>query len=219
MTKLFFTFIFFLVTTLCFGQIEQLEAIKKIYTTADSLNKLGKPFSVDSLTFKKAKMLDKQHPAKYFEEVGELLKQAKYNDAAFLYYMGLMRYRYYNSVNPNYQASGDGALAASLRYVVGEPINLYLKTNIDNFASALKFASDYYSNNDYNFYSKTENPTKYDEVVKEFSNLIKDLETNRAKYEKEWNEEKNIMITNIGKAIEEYNKMSPKEKAKLKNNN
>ena len=219
MKRLLLIFTFFLVTSLCFGQIEQLEIYKRLYTTADSLNKLGKTFSVDSLAIQQAKSLNKQHPAKYFEEAGQLFKEAKYNDAAFLYYLGILRYRYYNSVNPKYQASGDGALAASLQYVVGEPINLFLKTNIDNFVSVLKLASDYYSENDYSFYSKTKNPNKYDEVLKGFSNLIKDLETNRVKYEKEWNVERNEMITNIDKAIDEYNKMTPKEKAKLKDNN
>jgi hypothetical protein len=218
MTRLLLTFIFYLVTSLCFGQIEQLETYKKLYITADSLNKLEKPFSVDSLTIQKAKSLDKEHPAKYFEELGELFKEAKYNDAAFLYYLGLLRYRYYNSVNPEYQASGDGALAASLQYVAGETINLFLKTNVDNFIAALKFASDYYSKNDYSFYSKAKNPTKYDDVVKGFSSMTKDLETNRAKYEKEWGEERKMMVENIDKAIEEYNKMTPEEKAKLKNN-
>jgi len=219
MTRLLLTFSFFLVTTLCFGQIEQLQGYKRLYTTADSLNKLGKPFSVDSTTIQTAKMLDKQHPAKYFETVGELFKQGAYNDAAFLYYLGVLRYRYYNSANPKYQASGDGALAASLQYVAGEPINLFLKTNINHFLSVLKSASDYYSKNDYDFYSRTKDTAKYEKVVEGFSSLIKDLETNRAKYEKEWNEERKMMVENIDKAIDEYNKMTPEEKKKFKDNN
>jgi hypothetical protein len=219
MKRLVLTFAFFILATFCFGQTEQLETYKKLYATADSLNKLGKLFSIDSTTIKNAKSLDKQHPVKYFEEVGELIKHEKYNDAAFVYYLGLLRYRYYNSVNPKYQASGDGALAASLQYVVGDPINLFLKTNIDNFTSTLRFASDYYLQNDYKFYPRMKNPAKYDDIGRGFSNLIEDLKTNRAKYEKEWGEERITMITNIDKAIDEYNKMTPEEKAKLKNNN
>jgi len=199
--------------------VEQLNAYKKLYTIADSLNKSGHPFSVDNLTTQKVKSLDKQHPAKYFEEAAELYKDAKYNDAAFVYYLGLLRYRYYNSANPKYQASGDGALAASLQYVTGEPINLYLKTNVDNFIAALKFSSDYYSENDYSYYSRQKNSEKYEKVVANFSNLIKDLQINKAKYEKEWDEERKMMIESIDKAIDEYNKMTPEEKAKLKNNN
>jgi hypothetical protein len=196
--------------------MEQIESYKNLYKTADSLNKSGQLFAVDSSTIQKAKLLDKQHPAKYFEAAGELFKNAKYNDASFVYYLGILRYRYYNSANPKYQASDDGALAASLQYVLGESINLFLKTNIDHFLSALKFASDFYSKNDYIFFSKTKNLTKYNQIIDGFSGLIKDLEVNRAKYEKEWDEEKQTMIINIDKAIEEYNKITPEEKAKLK---
>ena len=218
MPRLLLAFTFFLFATVGFGQIGQLETYKKLYTTADSLNKAGKPFTVDSLTFEKVKSLNKQHPSKYFEEATHLFNDAKYNDAAFVYYLGILRYRYYNSVNPKYQASDDGALAASLQYVVGEMVNLFLKTNFDNFVSAIKFSCDYYLQHDYTFYSKTKNPTKYDEIAKGFSTLIEDLKTNKTKYEKEWNEEKIEMITNIDKAIDEYNKTTPEEKKRLKNN-
>lgn len=219
MTKTLLTLISFLIASSSFGQIEQLLQYKNLYQTADSLNKIGHPFAVDSLTFQSAKQLDKDHPAKYFEKAGELFKNSKYNDAAFIYYLGLLRYRYYNSVNPKYQASGDGALAASLQYVFGETINLYLKTNIDNFKSALQFSSDYYAKNDYTFYSQQKNLEKYNKLIDSYSGLIKDLETNRTKYQKEWDDEKKIMIENIDKSIDEYNKMTPEEKAKLKDKN
>ena len=220
MIKTLLTLITFLIISLAsFAQIEQLQLYKNLYQTADSLNKIGHLFSVDSLTFQNAKQLDKEHPAKYFEKAGELFKNSKYDDAAFIYYLGLLRYRYYNTVNPKYQASGDGALAASLQYVFGETINLYLKTNIDNFKSVLQFSSDYYAKNDYTFYSKKKNLEKYNQLIESYSSVIKDLETNRTKYQKEWDDEKKMMIENIDKSIDEYNKMSPEEKAKLKGNN
>ncbi len=219
MTKILLTvIIFLLVSSTSFGQIEVLQLYKNLYETADSLNKIGHPFTVDSLTFQDAKQLDKEHPAKYFEKAGEMFKNSKYNEAAFIYYLGLLRYRYYNTANPKYQASGDGALAASLQYIFGETINLYLKTNIDNFKSALQFSSDYYAKNDYTFYSKNKNLEKYNNLIDSYSSLIKDLETNRSKYQKEWDDEKKMMIKNIDKSIEEYNKMTPEEKAKLKDN-
>ncbi|WP_394767074.1 hypothetical protein [Ferruginibacter sp.] len=220
MTK-FITFfiILFLTVQVCVGQVEQLQLYKNLYKTADSLNKMRRLFSIDSITKIEVKKLDKKHPAKYFEKAAELFKTNQFNDASFLYYLGVLRYRFYNSVNPDYQASGDGALAASLQYAVGETINLYLKNNIDNFISALKFTTDYYKNNDYEFYSKQKNIDKYNKLFDNFSNLISDLEKNKEKYKKEWDEERNLMITNIDKAIDEYNKMTPEEKAKLKDNN
>ncbi|HSC39121.1 MAG TPA: hypothetical protein VLD19_14665, partial [Chitinophagaceae bacterium] len=83
--------------------------------------------------FRLADSLDKIHPAGYFMKAGELMKKMQLNEAAFLYFVGNLRFRYYNAANPGYQASGEGALLASLRSVLGEPIGLYLKTNIDNF--------------------------------------------------------------------------------------
>lgn len=220
MTKFIIVYILlFLTTQVCVGQVEQLQLYKNLYKTADSLNKLGKPFSIDSTTKIEVKNLDKEHPSKYFEKAAELFKTNQFNDAAFLYYLGLLRYRFYNSVNPDYQASGDGALAASLQYAVGETINLYLKNNVDNFISALKFTTDYYKNNDYTFYSRQNNIDKYNKLFDNFSSLITDLETNKDKYKKDWDEERKMMITNINKAIDEYNKMTPEEKEKLKQNN
>ena|SRR5436190_4340609 len=210
---------FILVSSTTFGQIEQLLLYKKLYEKADSINKIGHPFTIDSLTIQEAKELDKGHPAKYFGKAGELLNNSKYNAAAFIYYLGLLRYRYYNAVNPKYEASGDGALAASLQNAFGETINLYLKTNIDYFKSALKISSDYYAKNDYTFYSKKKNVDEYNKLIDSYSGLITDLETNRTKYQKEWDDEKKMMIENIDKSIDEYNKMTPEEKAKLKDNN
>lgn len=216
---LIFSVSLFLTTQVCFGQVEQLQLYKNVYKTADSLNKLGSPFSIDSTTNLEVKELDKEHPAKYFEKAAELFKTNQFNDAAFLFYLGVLRYRFYNSVNPDYQASGDGALAASLQFVVGETINLYLKNNVNNFISALKFTTNYYKNNDYTFYSKQKNIEKYNKLFDNFSRLIKDLETNKDKYKKEWDEERNLMIAKIDRAIDEYNKMTPEEKEKLKQNN
>jgi len=202
-----------------FAQIEQLIALKNSYNTFDSISKLGIVYSPDSLMLKKVKQLDKEHPSEYFNAVGKLINELKYNDAAFLYYVGVLRYKYYNAVNPDYQASGDGALLGSLKYVMGEPINMYLKTNIDNFILILKLSGEYFTNNDYEFYSKTKNIEKYNTLAKGYDTLIKDMETNKEKYKTEWEAEKKVMIENIDKAIEEYNNLTPEEKKKLKDGN
>lgn len=78
-----------------FGQIEQLQLYKNFYETADSLNKIGHKFAVDNLTFQDARQLDKEHLDKYFEKASKLFKNSKYDNAAFIYYLGVFRYRYY----------------------------------------------------------------------------------------------------------------------------
>lgn len=182
---------------------EQLQALKNLYHLADSLNQLGQLYSVNSDIIKKAKSLDKEHPEKYFEAIGESMKESKYNDAAFLYFVGRLRYRYYNAVNPDYQASGDGALLASLDYMYGENIKLYMKTNSDNFVAVLKASDDYFANNDYAIYPKAKNPVKYDSLSTWYVTLIKDIETNKEKYRKEWEEERVQLMKNIDQYIKQ----------------
>ena len=62
-----------------------------------------------------------------------LTHNVQFNDAAFVYYVGYFRYRYFNLANRDYKPSEDGALLGSLKYVIGEPINLFLRSDINNF--------------------------------------------------------------------------------------
>lgn len=213
MIKLYPCLLFLVVTaSSSFGQVnqqqkqqmeqmkQQAQYYKNFYRSADSLNKLGRLYSADSDIVRKAKLLDQEHPSKYFLIVAELMKDSTFNDAAFIYYVGGLRYRYYNSVNPDYQASGDGALLTSFEYEFGETINMYLKTNIDNFVSVLKASGDYFANNDYAFAPKAKNPARYDTLAIKYPILIKDLETNKEKYRKQWDEERAQFM----KSIDEY---------------
>ena len=210
-----FTTIF--VSTYSFGQNE-LELYKRIYKTADSLKAIGQISEIDTTSlFTKAKLLDKKHPSGFFETSGEFLTQSKFNEAAFVYYLGLMRFRYYNSANPDYQASGDGALLGSLKYVFGEPINMYLRTDIDNFIFIIKLTVSYYSNNDFKFFSKDKNEEKFKAQIKSYNDLLVELETNKAKYKEQWATERKTMEENIDKMIEEQ-KNQNEENGKTKEN-
>jgi hypothetical protein len=56
MTKIIIvSVLLFLTAQVCVGQVEELQLYKKIYKTADSLNKLGCPFSIDSTTKREVK--------------------------------------------------------------------------------------------------------------------------------------------------------------------
>ncbi len=213
-----FLSIFLLKTS--YGQDEELKLYKNIYSTADSLIKIGQIKNIDSTIFKMANKLDKGHPTRFFETAVDLLSESKFNEASFIYYLGLMRYRYFNSVNPDYQASGDGALLASLNYAVGEPINMYLKTDIDNFISIINLTINYYETNDFLFSTKTKNEESYIKQTKGYKDLIIELETNKEKYTTQWDEQKSQMIKNIDLWIEQSknnNKEVEKGKKRKKN--
>jgi len=215
MTKLISLFILTLfISTFSYGQ-DELKLYKNIYRTSDSLKLTGNIKDIDSTIFKTAINLDKQHPSKFFETSGELLAKAKFNEASFIYYLGLMRFRYYNSVNPDYQPSGDGALLGSLKYVMGEPVNMYLKTDIDNFISITKMTIEYYGKNDFTFYTKQKDIEKFNSQTKSYVELVTELETNKTKYTEQWDTERKTMEKNIDELILQ-NKTTEKNNSKNK---
>jgi uncharacterized membrane protein len=75
-------------TSTTFGQMEQLQVYTNLYRSADSLNRSGQVYSLGSAIAQRVVSLDAERPAKYFETIGELMKESKFNDAAFLYYLG-----------------------------------------------------------------------------------------------------------------------------------
>jgi hypothetical protein len=206
-------------TSASFGQMKQFQIYKDLYHVADSLNAQGRLYAPDSSVLERVKRLDRKHPEKYFEAIGKLENREKFDDAAFLYYLAILRYRYYNMTNPKYEPSGDGALLSAFKYMAGETVNMYLKTNIDNFVAVLKASGDYFANHDYPFYSRAKSPANYDTASSIYTVLINDIETNREKYRKQWDEERSQLMIGIDKQVDAYNKMTPEEKKRLDRNN
>lgn len=172
----------------------EIQIYKNLIAEADSINKTNIKFSVDSTTVIEAKKLDHQHPLSYFTKASELINANKFFDAAFIYYLGILRYRYYNSVNPDYSASSDGALASSFQYILGEPINFFLKSNIDNFTLALEFTLNYYIENDYYFYQKEESEKEYNMGIEFLKNAISELQSNKEEYTNDWTQQKQMFL-------------------------
>lgn len=190
-----------------YGQTDDgLAFYKKIYTIADSLIKIGEIKKIDSAVFETAGALDKVHPAQFFQKGLELLAEYKFNEGSFIYYLGVMRYRYYNAVNPEYQRSGDGALLASLMYMVGDPVNMYLKTDTENFISIFSMAIHYVESHDFVFYSRTRDEEKYQQQIQRHKKMLADLEANKETYTAQWNEENAEMVKSLYKWTEEHKK-------------
>lgn len=178
---------------------DQLKLYREIYKTSDSLKKSGHILDIDPAVFEEAKKLDEQHPSKYFETATAYLEKSKFNEASFLYFLGLMRYKYYNSANPDYQEGNDIDVFASLKKVLGEPVNMYLKTDISNFITIVKYATDYYKENDFAFFPKSKNPEKYDIQLNLCLKLKTQLENNKEKYTNIWNAEIKKMKVTLNK--------------------
>lgn len=199
-----------------YGQIKQINEMKKLYSKSDSLKKISKPFVI-SQDFKLILIdLEKEHPAKFFEKFNECLAEDKFDECSFLYHLGVLRYSYFNSTNKKYEPSGDGALFASLKYMTGEIISIYLKNDIDKYIEILNSVDEYVAKNDYTFHSRKINTKKYNEL--KFDDLVKNLTTNKNKFSEEWATEKKEMLVNLEKMIEEYENLPEDERNKLNKN-
>lgn len=175
------------VTNLCSAQKD---IYKELYQQAD-LIKSNKMIGVlDNNIYKVADSLSKMHPTGFFKSSSQYLGLRKFNEAAFLYYLGYFRYNYYNSSNPNYKPTGDGALASSLLSVLGEPIKMYLHANIENFISLLNSTNEYLKTHDYPFYPKERNIEKYNLQLTNAASVLEDLKTKKKAYKKEWKKER-----------------------------
>jgi len=180
--------LFFLFSNMLYSQGE-IELYENVYSTADSLIRIKKIRIIDSTIFITAIQLDTGHPSEYLVKAAELLSESKFNESAFLYNLGLLRYSYYNSVNPEYKKSEDGAVLSSLEHGLGRPINMYLKTDLDNFISIYKMAVDFYESNEFNFYKKNYNREKFCAPANAFYNLIEKVQNEKETYIIKWKEE------------------------------
>jgi hypothetical protein len=189
--KNIFTLFIFLVSYLLQGQ--DMQAYENIYRVADDMTKSGKVGIIENDVFYRTLQLDSKPPLEYFNLSGEYLENLKYNEASFLYYLGALRYSFYNKTNPNYSPSNDGALAGSLMMVMGEAINMYLRTNIDNFISILESVKRYYLENDFEYFSKSKNEENYNAQATDMQEKIDDLKANKSKYSKDWKKERKEM--------------------------
>ena len=198
MKTLFFT-IFIVINISSYGQHSDVNSnkedkalnfYKSLYKAADSLTTSGNAGKIAIETYKVADSLDALHPLYYFEKAMNYLSKSKFNDAAFLYFVGASRFAYFNSVNPNYEAGGDGALNTSLISIMAEPMGMYLNGNIDNYMLILKACQKYCTENDYKFYSKNKDIDKYNRQITNFSKQLSDLAANKQKYLKEWKKQR-----------------------------
>jgi hypothetical protein len=191
--------VIFLIPILTMGQNSSIDTLqieremmlyKRIFGSADSLTIRGEVGQISSEVIATVKLLDKKRPVSYFEKAAELIEKGQYNDASFLFYVGNLRYRYYNSSNPKYSVSGDGALLTSFHYLLGEPLGYYLRSNADNFIGLLQKSVDWHLTNDYEFYSRKKDPFKYTEQTDKLIGQIADIETNKAAYQETWKQQR-----------------------------
>lgn len=124
--------------------------------------------------------LENGHPLKYFEVAAEYYRNDEINDAAFLYYVGQLRYRFYLAVNPDYEPGGDLAVFASLQSVLGSEINYKLGEDIDNYIQILSEVIRWGETYDSKYCPKAQDPKQFAEVMNGLVELRTYVIENRA---------------------------------------
>lgn len=184
----------------------EIRTYKKLARYADSLKSIGAVGQLSNGLKNTTDSLDKLPPKGYYEKVFKLMDSGNYNDASFLFYLGNLRYGYYNLTNPNYSKSNDGALLASFNYVLGEPLTYYLKVYPDNYIEILKKSLNWYLVNDYPFCTKAKDPKGYTDQSDKLGNAIKDLEKNKTTYQATWDKEREELNKTFDNALEQMKK-------------
>ena len=184
----------FLTIQTCIGQTEKKQDYSALFKTADSINKLGKVFTIDNTLTGKLSKLDKLLPSEYFTESIHLFEADKFEDASVVYYIGFLRHKYCCNADPSYAPNYDWSVAESMQATYGKKIILFLKTNIDRYISVIDSATDYCKKNDYLFFSKQKNIEKYNNSIDALINLKCDYSKNKDAYIKQWAKERTSLL-------------------------
>jgi len=187
----------FLTIQTCIGQSETNKNYSELFKTADSINKLGKVFTIDNKLTNKLSKLDKLLPSEYFTESIHLFEADKFEDASVVYYIGFLRHKYCCNADPSYAPNYDWSVAESMQATYGKKIILFLKTNIDRYIAVFNSATDYCQKNDYLFYPKQKNIEKYNRSIDALINLKSDYSKNKDAYIKQWTAERTSLLLEI----------------------
>lgn len=126
-----------------------------------------------------------KHPATYIQLAAQLLNEGKIDEAVKWYYIGQMRFRAHLKANPTLDKSGDPALYASLKYVVGTPINEYAGGSPDTWVELIDQAINWNKNNPNNFTDKKKYPEIYAEIENNFQKFKSYVVENKEKIRKQ----------------------------------
>jgi Ankyrin repeats (3 copies) len=107
----------------------------------------------------KAMLLEKQHPMAFFEAAGTEYRAGRKSDAAFLFYLGQLRSRYYLAATN--ADGGDRETFGAVQAILGEAINTDLNQNLPAWIAVIDRVIDWDAQHDYEFYSKNKAPKQY----------------------------------------------------------
>lgn len=183
-----------LINIMIFSQSDKevLMLYKNVIQKSDSLLAIGKISQIDSQKiFSDAKSADKEYPESYFRRSIEYFKRGRYNESAFLFYLGKMRAEDLNNLGHEHYSTG-----SEYETILEEGLFIYLSADADNYAKILQMAMNFYNENAYSYISKTKGYQKL-KNPKNYSQLIKVLKGEKTKVQAELNAQRDEMINRI----------------------
>lgn len=153
----------------------------------------------DESLFDSLALANKEHPARFYMICSAFLKDSMMNEAAVTYLIGKLRYKLYNKTNPDYEASGDGALAGSFAMAFGFEFKEYLNKNLDNYGEIMQQSGDWYQKNKHFYFKHPENELIYDKQTKSFFDYADTLLNHPTSYIQKLENERKELEVNLKK--------------------
>jgi len=165
------------------------EPLDVFYKRADSLNITNPKLIISDSLLQELKEKDKGLPYHFLSRADNLYSSnpERLDEVAILMFVGLMRYDYYLGVNPGYAPNGEGWVSTnSFKQTEKLRVDLYLQNNIEKYKAILKFAIQYCSEHNYEFYKKPKEILMFNKVMQPYKNLLNELETNQVNLTAKW---------------------------------
>ncbi|WP_312089337.1 hypothetical protein [Chryseobacterium sp.] len=173
---------------------ELVNGYRNVIIQSDSLLKIGKisNFNKEEV-ISLARKLDSQYPLQYLSNSLKYLNQKKYNESAFLYFLGKIRKKELDKSNGFNNYDGVGGDADNF---INEVVVTYLASDGDNYKNILKKVITYYERNSYT-YLKNNKSKKPSEELNEYKKIIDRIESEPEKSKQDLKEFRDDMATKI----------------------
>lgn len=175
------------------------EPFEMFYKRADSLNITNPVLKNSPLLKQTIKTLNATEPYLFLSKAQDLYETnpAKADEIAILMYIGLMRFDYYASIQPDYRNKTNKGWMDYETFIqqnYKSRIELYLASNIEKYKQVLKYAIDYCNENDYAFCNKPKDKLIHKKVMQQYENLQYDLMNNKESLSQQWAAERIIRL-------------------------
>lgn len=156
----------------------------KFYKYSDALTTNKTIGKLDENVYGIAKQLNTLHPREFINKSIELLKEDKFNEASFIFYLGNMRWKYIENFTKYTDKDN------KLKQDINDVINSFLRSNVNNFSAIINAAVKYHFANDYAFCSRKKNPLQYDEAAAFYNRMSNQFIINQDYFRAMWSKER-----------------------------